>query len=75
MTQDKDRRRHGQPDPADVTPATTTDAVVQPDRDLREELPDSDIITEDQAGMSGGAHGSSGGGSGMKGHPDAIDPD
>ncbi|MGC9665009.1 preprotein translocase YidC [Planosporangium sp. 12N6] len=75
MTQEQEPRRHGEPEGADVTPAASGDTVGPPGGKLREALPDSDLITEDQAGMAGGSSGSSGGGSGMQGHPDAVDPD
>jgi hypothetical protein len=76
MTQEKEPRRHGIPEDADVTPATTADKRVQPDDYLREVLENSDIVTKDDgSGMAGGSSGSSSGGSGLKGHPDAADPD
>jgi hypothetical protein len=76
LTQEKESRRHGIPEESEVTPATTAETVVEPDSDLREALPESDLITKDDgSGMAGGASGSSAGGSGMKGHPDYVDED
>jgi hypothetical protein len=76
VTQEKENRRHGIPEEAKVTPATTADTSVQPRDDLREALANSDIITKDDgSGMAGGASGSSAGGSGFRGHPDYVDDD
>ncbi|WP_213454418.1 preprotein translocase YidC [Rhizomonospora bruguierae] len=56
----------------DIDPAMTqTD--MDPARRPRD-LPEADIVTEDDgAGVAGGTHGGSGGGSTMPGHPDAAD--
>jgi hypothetical protein len=76
VTQEKEPRRHGIPEDADVTPATTADAPYQPRDDLAEALADSDIVTEDDgSGLGGGSSGSSAGGSGFRGHPDSVDSD
>jgi hypothetical protein len=77
LTQERESRRHGIPEDADVTPATTADTRVEPKPNtaLQEAIAKSDIVTDDAAGMAGGASGSSSGGSGFEGHPDSPDPD
>jgi hypothetical protein len=75
VTQEKDRRRHGQPEGADITPATVGDTSAEPNPALREALAKSDIVTQDEAGMAGGSSGGTGGTAATKGHPDATEPD
>ncbi|HEV7899177.1 MAG TPA: preprotein translocase YidC [Planosporangium sp.] len=76
MTQEQESRRHGIPEESEVTPATTAETTVEPRRDIGEALAKSDIVTKDDgSGMAGGSSGSSAGGSGFTGHPDAVDPD
>jgi hypothetical protein len=76
VTQERESRRHGIPEDADVSPATTANTTYQPRDDLREALAKSDIVTKDDgSGTAGGASGSSAGGSGFRGHPDSVDDD
>jgi hypothetical protein len=76
VTQERESRRHGIPEEAKVTPATTAPTSVEPRSDIREALARSDIVTKDDgSGMAGGSSGSSAGGSGFRGHPDSVDED